>query len=196
MAAEIIRTYKQEIPALRFIGKKYGDNDRVNGSFGKYWGDWFQNGWFDIIEKQIGKSIKTIYEDGDAYIGLEKYKEGEPFEYWIGMLMPENTFVPDGYMFQDFSQGSLGVCWLYGKEGEIFMQEENCMKRLEKEGYKFSPDENGFQWLFERYGCPRYTTPDGKGNIRLEICFYSSNYLSFHYLYYNLFSLFLSLYSL
>jgi hypothetical protein len=42
---EIIKTYKQEIPARRFIGKKYNDNDRVNGTFGKHWTDWFQNRW-------------------------------------------------------------------------------------------------------------------------------------------------------
>jgi hypothetical protein len=52
------------------------------------------------------------------------------------------------------------------------MQEENCMKKLAKEGYSFLPDENGFQWLFERYGRLRYTNPDEKGNIILDICFY------------------------
>jgi hypothetical protein len=86
--------------------------------------------------------------------------------------MPENTPVPDGYMFHDFPNGSLGVCWVYGKEGEVFIQEENCIKKMEQEGYKFLPDENGFQWLCERYACPRYTTPDEKGNIILDICFY------------------------
>jgi hypothetical protein len=172
MSVEIIKTYKQEIPALRFMGKKYSDTDRVNGTFGKHWTDWFQNGWFNPIEKQINGSTKTMYEDGGAYIGLEKYKEGEPFEYWIGMFMPKDTPVPEGYVFHDFPKGSLGVCWVYGREGEVFMQEENCMKKLEKEGCQFLPDENGFQWSFERYGCPRYTDPDEKGNIILDICFY------------------------
>ncbi|MDR1000196.1 MAG: hypothetical protein LBL96_05275 [Clostridiales bacterium] len=174
MPTEIVKTYKQEIPALRFIGKKYGDNDRVNGSFGKYWQDWLQNDWFGVIEKQIGSSIDTIYEDGDAYIGLERYKKGEPFAYWIGMFAPPNTPVPEGYVFHDFPKASLGVCWVYGKEDEIFAQEKNCMKKLEKEGYEFLPDENGFQWLFERYGCPRFTSPDEKGNVILDICFYVS----------------------
>lgn len=31
---EIVKTYKQAIPAMRFIGMKYGDADRVNGGFG------------------------------------------------------------------------------------------------------------------------------------------------------------------
>lgn len=49
---EIVKTYRQSIPAVRFIGKKYGDGDRVNGGFGQQWGEWFQNGWFDVLEKQ------------------------------------------------------------------------------------------------------------------------------------------------
>lgn len=144
----------------------------MNETFGKYWDDWFENGWFGIIEKQISENSKTICESENAYISLEKYKEGEPFEYWMGKFMPENTPIPHGYAFHDFSKGSLGVCWVYGKKEEVFMQEENGMKSLEKEGYKFLPDENGFQWSFERYECPRFTTADEKGNIILDLCFY------------------------
>ena len=39
--AQIIKTYRQSVPAMRFIGKKYEDGDRVNGGFGKQWGDGF-----------------------------------------------------------------------------------------------------------------------------------------------------------
>lgn len=54
MMVEIINVYRQSIPAMRFIGKKYGDSDRVDGGFGAKWGEWFGNGWFTAIEKQIG----------------------------------------------------------------------------------------------------------------------------------------------
>lgn len=37
MAFEIIKTYKTHYPTLRFIGKCYTDDDRVNGSFGAQW---------------------------------------------------------------------------------------------------------------------------------------------------------------
>jgi len=77
MNAEIIKVYKQDVPALRFIGEKYGDNDRVDGMFGKHWGDWYENGWFDIIEKQTDKNLKSIYEDADAHIGLMRKKTGK-----------------------------------------------------------------------------------------------------------------------
>ena len=165
MSVEITKVYKQEVPALRFIGKKYGDNDRVNGMFGKLWGDWFQNGWFDVIAKQTDKDLKAIYEDGDAYIGLMRDYKGQ-FEYWIGILMPEGTPIPDGFEYVDFPKAALGVCWLYGKENEVYGLEGKCGEKLEQAGY--IPGD----WCMERYGCPRFTTPDDSGKIILDICFY------------------------
>jgi len=167
MSAEIIKVYKQDIPAVRFIGKKYGNNDRVDGMFGKHWGDWFQNGWFDIIVKQTETDLKTVYEDGDAYIGLMHKNEDGHFEYFIGVFMPENTSVPDGYEHLDFTKGTLGVCWVYGKEADVYMHEGECVKKLKEAGYNISET-----WCFERYCCPRFTTPDEKGNVILDICFY------------------------
>jgi len=42
---QIIKTYRQSVPAMRFIGKKYGFEDRVDGHFGALWQQWFANGW-------------------------------------------------------------------------------------------------------------------------------------------------------
>jgi len=172
MSVEITKVYKQDVPALRFIGKKYGNDDRVDGMFGKYWGDWFQNGWFDFLVKQTDKDLKSLYEDGDAYIGLMRWKDGEPFEYWIGVFLPENTSVPDGYSYHDFPKSTLGVCWVYGKESDVYMQEENCAKKLGEEGHEVINDNENAYWFFERYGCPRFTTPDENGKIILDICHY------------------------
>ena len=164
--SEIIKAYKQSICAMRFIGKKYGDNDRVNGMFSVKWGEWFEKGWFSIIEKQNSGSIKEIYEDDDAYIGLMREKHGE-VEYWIGMFMPENAIIPEGFEYIDFAKSELGVCWVYGKEGEVYSMESKCNEMLAEEGFEIVSD-----WCFERYACPRFTTPDEKGNIILDICFF------------------------
>lgn len=170
--AEIIKVYRQSAPGMRFIGKKYGDSDRVFGDFGAKWGEWFSNSWFAIIEKQTSTSLKEIYEDGDAYIGLMRWKEGEPFEYWIGVFTPENTIVPNGFEYVDFPKSELGVCWLYGKEGDLYGKEDKCSAKLFEAGYKTIPDGLGAWWFFERYGCPRFTTPDVHGNVILDICHY------------------------
>jgi hypothetical protein len=80
--AEVIKTYKQSMPATRFIGKKYGDEDRVNGFFSAKWGDWHQNNWFTEIESVTGYNT-DFFEDAGAYIGMMRYKNGDPFQYWI-----------------------------------------------------------------------------------------------------------------
>ena len=168
--AEIIKAYRQNLPQARFIGRKYGDSDRVNGGFGKQWDEWFANNWFAVIENQAGGKIKELYPDGDAYLGLMRWKTGEPFEYWIGMFLPPETEVPDGFGFIDFPESNLGVCWLHGTMDDVFCKEDQCAARLGEEGFEITADANGAWWFFERYGCPRFTTPDGEGKIILDIC--------------------------
>ena len=50
--------------------EKYGDNDRVDGMFGRKWNKWQQNKWVEQLSKQIEGRADEIYEDGDAYRGL------------------------------------------------------------------------------------------------------------------------------
>jgi hypothetical protein len=168
--ADIIKTYRQTVPAMRFIGKKYSDDDRVNGGFAKQWVEWFSNGWFSML--QSGFDVTALYEDGDATIGLMRWKEGEPFEYWIGVFCPPETHVPDGFSHIDFPASDLGVAWVYGKEGDVFGQEERCAERCMMDGFEIVTDEQGAYWFFERYVCPRFTTPDEQGSIILDICHY------------------------
>ena len=65
--AEIIKTFREEVPAMRFIGKKSPD-------FGGWWGEWFANGWFDQIESAMGgtEQILKIWENGGGYVGVEQ----------------------------------------------------------------------------------------------------------------------------
>ncbi|MGB4438884.1 MAG: hypothetical protein WBJ13_06595 [Sedimentibacter sp.] len=57
-------------------------------------------------------------------------KDGEKFEYWIGMFMTEETEVPEGYEYVDFLTSNLGVCWLHGKLEEMLCNEELCAEKL------------------------------------------------------------------
>ncbi|MGN6714677.1 hypothetical protein [Anaerocolumna jejuensis] len=41
--AEIIKVYKEHLPAVRFIGKRYTNTDRCkDGGFGYKWEEWFE----------------------------------------------------------------------------------------------------------------------------------------------------------
>lgn len=164
--AEIIKVFKDEVPGMRFIGKKYQD---YNG-----WGEWFANGWFDVIENSMGgtEKILEIWENGGAYVGLECRKNGELQQYWIGMFTPEDTEVPQDFEYIDFPKSGLGTCWIYGREEEVHGSVGNCWKALLDEGFEIAVDENGVEMSFENCLCPRFTTPDEKGNVILDYCYF------------------------
>ena len=164
--AEIIKTFREDIPAMRFIGKKYPN-------FGPWWGDWFGNGWFDVLENAMGgtDAIRSIWENGGGYVGLERRAEGQPFEYWIGMFTPADTAVPEEFECVDFSDVELGTCWIYGKENEVH-DTSKCRSAVEEAGMHIWTDEKGGIWSFENCLCPRYTTPDEYGNIIMDYCYF------------------------
>lgn len=164
--AEITKVYREEIPAMRFIGKKHHD---YSG-----WGEWFANGWFDVVENSMGgvEKILEVWENGGGYVGLECRKEGKLDTYWIGMFTPENTKVPEGFDYIDFPKSALGVCWIYGKEEDVHGGIGNCRKEIQNAGMEISTDEKGMEVSFENGICPRFTTPDEKGNVILDYCYF------------------------
>ena len=165
---EIIRVFRDSVPALRFIGKKYPD-------FGPWWGEWFAGGWFDMIEQAMGGtgSILDIWENGAGYVGLERRAEGQPFEYWIGMFAPAGTQAPEGFSCVDFPASVLGTCWIYGPESEVHSGIPGCLKKVTEAGMTLWHDEAGGTWSFENGLCPRFTTPDEKGNVILDYCWFA-----------------------
>lgn len=175
--AEIIRCYREEIPAVRFVGKRYGDEDRVNGSFGAKWGEWFVNGWFGQLETHAQGKLGALYDNGDAYLGLMHCKKNEPFAYWIGVFLPAGTPVPEGFEAVDFAAGSVGTCWIYGSENgdNLYGMHDACMAKLRENGMELRDDFGDGKedyWFFERYACPRFTTPDEHGKVILDYCAY------------------------
>jgi len=175
MTAEIIKLYTEEMPSTRFIGKKYNIEDQHEGSFSNIWDSWFTNGWFEQIENQSKHSLSEWFQEGDAYIGLERMKDNEPFEYYIGIFMPSDTIVPEGFISIDFQSSLLGIAWIQGTMENIFIWEE-VRTRLINEGYVPKEDKEGVLWSFERYVCPRFTTPDSEGKIILDYGYFINYY--------------------
>ena len=48
--AEITKTYVEDFPAARFVGKRYSKADGDNGGYGHIWGQWLQESWFGPLE--------------------------------------------------------------------------------------------------------------------------------------------------
>ncbi|MCL1813352.1 MAG: helix-turn-helix domain-containing protein [Treponema sp.] len=186
----IIKTYKQELPALRFIGKKYAETpggsvfdctqsartntlpkqlaDKILASLD----NWRLNYMFEAIEKKSDKNLKTLYEGGDAYISLMRIKDDKIVECWLGLFMPEKTKVPEGYETIDFPKSTLGVCRVYGKRNSIIHYDADCRKKLAEEG--ICQADKTAQWFFQRFNWHRFFEEDRYGKRLLEYCYFLS----------------------
>jgi hypothetical protein len=172
--AEIIKTYKEKLPALRLIGKRYTNEDRdKGGGYGGKWGEWFQNG---NEEKLTGYHKESGGEIDGSYLGFMRCDgTDESFEYWIGIFFPAGTDVPESYDFLDLEGGDVGICWIKGNadDGSIYWMHEKCVEEMQKENMKFfEHDEKMYLYSFERYSCPRFTEKDEQGNVILDYGIY------------------------
>ena len=80
---------------------------------------------------------------------------------------------PEGAYTDRNNRNLLGVCWIYGRDlGEILGFSGQAEGKLIQAGMEIVDEECGLFWCFERYGCPRYTTPDEQGNITLDYCYF------------------------
>lgn len=165
----IIKVYKQKIPAMRFMGKNYGNGKHPD------WGDAFGSDVFGKIERASGGAdkIRTLYEDTNAFLGLY-YRNAESGGYngWVGMFTFPDTEAPEGLEYIDFPEQNLGVCWIYGSRDEVYHLVPQCPDILTSAGMDIQTDEKGYLGFFERDLCPRFTIPDEKGNIILDYCYF------------------------
>lgn len=162
---KLLKTERFSFPASRFIGRRYTEEERQNGSFGQKWQEWFEKGLFAPLE-----ALGSLPDHDGAYIGLMRIQNGE-FEYWIGMFFSEETAAPPGYQTIAVPAGDYGICWIYGNEqnGEIYGAQVHrlCLAAMQERGWRYQ--EGG--WVFERYNCPRFTAPDEAGNVILDYGF-------------------------
>jgi len=167
--AEIIKVYKEKLPTLRFIGKRYTNADKdADESFGAKWEEWFSNNWFEELEK-----LGTPEGIDNDYYGF--MRNNPSFEYWIGIFLAPGTAVPSGYDCIDVAEGEVGVCWIKGKaeDGSIFMLHDKCLETLKEKaiGQCRAADDSS-AYYFERYNCPRFTDKDSDGNVILDYGIY------------------------
>jgi predicted transcriptional regulator YdeE len=177
MAAEIIKTFIEHLPDVRFIGKRYIDKERINGGFVHYWNEWFKKGWFDKLQE-----LPQIENVESGFIGLSGCSNDfymDSFEYWIGMMLPSNTSVPEGYLYIDIPNGDVAVCWIYGnaENRELYGKQTDhlCMAKLRETGLienahirsNFKGVDNEWFWTFERYSSRIIKTIDN-GNLVLN----------------------------
>jgi hypothetical protein len=157
---EIKNTFKETVQPARLVGKRYTDSDRLGGSFAHKWHEFFGNGWFDALEKAGGKPEFD-------YLGMMRFAGGA-FEYWIGMMFAPGAAAPEGFDSVDVGGFDAAVFWIYGNpdSGELYGLDlhNKCLAIMAERGW--APKDGG--WCLERYNCPRFTSPDGNGNVILD----------------------------
>jgi len=163
---EIVNVLREQVPALRFIGRRYTHADRdATGGFTARWQEWFAADRFSVLE-----AIGPAPEHGDARFGLMRFTTAGEFEYWIGMFFPAGTPVPGGFEFVDVPACTFGTCWLYGQPdtGELYGETAHrlCLEQLQRQGWRIAEA----PWFMERYNHPRFTTPDAHGKVVLDYC--------------------------
>lgn len=154
MAVKILEVKRESCLAARFVGKRYDKNPN--------WGEWWQNGWFAVLEE-----CEHLPINEKSYIGAIRIVGGMP-EYWIGMFFSKDAIVPEGFDYVDIEPMEYAVFYLYDKENssDFYTMDTHdmCLEELKALGLKRKEDD----WCFERYNCPRFTTPDEKGNVILD----------------------------
>ena len=141
MAVEIIKTRIVEFPALRFIGKRCLCDP--GPGFVAKWNEWLENGWFSQLEK-----LNPAPENGNAYLGA-----GPGDVYWIGLLFPAETSVPNGFEYADIPADKYIVFEIGGKKDGELLNEDGaklCFNEIQKNGWILR---NG-GWCYERYSRP------------------------------------------
>lgn len=167
--AQIIKVYTQQAPASRFVGLRYGEQDRREGSFAHKWEEWFEQERFRPLERLVDASWADSFPEAESYIGLMRLDGAGSFEYWIGMFLPKDSPVPPGYDSLDTGEMRLGVCWVKGQAPDIYCQEEACLSALKAQGYTAARDGQGRMLVMERYQCPRFTRADEAGLVILDL---------------------------
>lgn len=160
---QLIDLFKETLPKVKLIGKRYIDSDRDQyGSFGQKWEEWFQNGYFTVLEKKI---TNHPYPD---YLGVMRETESG-FEYWIGMFFPESENDIAGFDAVMIEKSEMAVGYLYGNpdNGELYGMDPHMMviKKIAEMGWV-----SANTWFIERYNCPRFTKKDDQGNVILDYC--------------------------
>lgn len=144
MPAKVTHTERIPLPAMTLIGRT-----------GTNWGQWWGNGWFNVLENL---AVKPLDPD---YLGVTAA------EYWIGMLFPAGTPAPEGFQTLSIPASDYALLYLCGKEGAPDMYGPDalrlCAQAMEAQGMTQAPGA-----VLERYNCPRFTTPDAEGNVIID----------------------------
>lgn len=157
---EILRCETEMLPECKLIGKCFTDADSdEHGGFGGKWQQWFQEqSCTPLVPLRVNPA-------GDDIIGFMRMEPGG-FAYWIGHFCRPDAVTPSGYAALPLPAAKVAVVYLRGAQGDpaIFGMHDACVEYLAGHGFTLA----AAPFFFERYVCPRFTTPDAEGRVILD----------------------------
>lgn len=167
--AELIKTYVENAPKCKLVGKRYTNDDRRDGNYRHLWHEWFEKGHFKTLEALLTPEWMSNFPEAGSYLGFMRIKQPDTFEYWIGLFAPSDAKVPEGFDSLNLPDVTYGVGFIKGTEPQIFLADEKVHEALLEQGHRLQFDGDGCEWVVERYQHPRFTTPDEQGDKILDI---------------------------
>ena len=164
---DILNAYHEMAPAARFIGRGYTEADRVNGNFSALGGMVCAQGGLRAW-RRCSPTAGTALPRGRQLYRLMRQRAPSRLNIGLVCFCAGHT-VPQGMEHIDMEPWHMGVCWVKGKEPDIYGKEHACRERLTAAGFETwqGPDN---AWLtLERYQCPRFTQADEEGQRILDI---------------------------
>ena len=115
------------------------------------------------------------YTEADRKNGSFSHKWAEWFSQGLFAPLEQAPRDPDGFLDGSYvgamrmaPEETCALFWIYGSEssGELYgmSAEALCQAELDRRGWV----RKDAGWHFERYNCPRFTTPDAQGNVILD----------------------------
>ncbi len=163
---EIIRVYEQAAPACRFIGLRYPARA---GGYAAQWEEWFQAGRTEALTPLLDEAWRAAFPEAGSLLGLMRLKGDALLEYWIGLCLPPSAEPPEGFGVMDLGPARLGVCWVKGREPDVYHAVGECLSRMAQAGLRPAQSPDGEVLLLERYQHPRFTRPDTDGQRILDV---------------------------
>lgn len=156
----------KRLPKLKLIGKelRLSMAAQMQGPnrLPAFWDECFAANSFEPLEAQTEKILDPSY----VGVMMDWDKGDGDFSYVVGMLMKEDASVPEGYYSALIDETDAAVAYVKGKDTGDVCSAAHALtqERLVKEGRTCDQ----MKWCMELYNCPRFTTPDDKGEIILD----------------------------
>lgn len=160
--SKLIKFEIVDIPKLYVVGKPISVKMTEENPIPAFWGKCFEDGTMAVFDQ-----LKDMAYD-DSYVGwMTDYDMASGvFLYIVGMLVKDEIAIPEGFVMRKIEPSCAAVGWIQGQQGpDVFASAHDLtQKELENVGHTAE----GFGWCMELYNCPRYTTPDERGEIILD----------------------------